>query len=80
MISCLIPRVKITSHTDLSFGVAGVVNFDSHDDNMNFDPNDYYQKTTGSQVDMEITLDGVEESLASKQVCNLRRLIVTHVL
>lgn len=71
MISCLIPRVKITSHTDLSFGMAGVVNFDSHDDNMNFDPNDYYQKTTGSQVDMEITLDGVEESLASKQVCNL---------
>ena len=69
VISCLIPRVKITSHTDLAFGVTGVVNFDSHDDNFNYDPNDYYQKTTGSQVDMEITLDGVEESLASKQVC-----------
>lgn len=65
MISCLIPRVKITSHTDLAFGMTGVVNFDSHEDN--FDPNDYYHKTTGSQVDMEITLDGVEESLASKQ-------------
>ena len=69
MISCLIPRVKITSHTELSFGMSGVVNFDSHDDSMNFDPNDYYHKTTGSQVDMEITLDGVEEGLASKQVC-----------
>lgn len=62
VISCLIPRVKIT----------GVMNFDGHDDNLNYEPNDYYQKTitTGSQVDMEITLDGVEESLASKQVCN----------
>ena len=70
MISCLIPRVKITSHTDLSFGISGVVNFDSHDNSMNFDPNDYYHKTTSSQVDMEITLDGVEEGLASKQVCN----------
>ena len=70
VISCLIPRVKITSHTDLAFGMTGVVNFDSHDENLNYDPSDYYQKTTGSQVDMEITLDGVEESLASKQVCN----------
>ena len=70
MISCLIPRVKITSHTDLSYGMPGVVNFDSHDDSMNFDPHDYYHKTTGSQVDMDITLDGVEENLASKQVCN----------
>ena len=71
VISCLIPRVKITSHTDLSFGMPGVVNFDSHDDSMNYDPHDYYHKTTGSQVDMDITLDGVEETLASKQVCNL---------
>lgn len=76
VISCLIPRVKITSHTDLAFGMTGVVNYDSHDENLNYDPNDYYQKTTGSQVDMDITLDGVEESLASKQVCNSRLCVL----
>lgn len=69
IISCLIPRVKITSHTDLAFGMPGVMNFGSHDDNINHD-HDYSHKVMGSQVDMDITLDGVEESLAAKQVCS----------
>lgn len=67
MISCLIPRVKITSHTDLPFSMGGMVTFDNHD-NSNMEPSDHLQRS--SQVDMDITLAStcIEESLAFKQV------------
>ena len=67
MISCLIPRVKITSHTDIPFNMGGMVTFDNHD-NSNMEPSDHLQRS--SQVDMDITLAStcIEESLASKQV------------
>ena len=65
MISCLIPRVKITSHSDIPFSMGGIVTFDNHD-NSNFELSGHLQRS--SQVDMDITCTGSEESLASKQV------------
>jgi len=65
MISCLIPRVKITSHTDIPFSMGGMVTFDSHDNSI-MEPSDHLHRS--SQIDMDITCTGNEESLAYKQV------------